>query len=189
MKTSSQHLLLGGLTLMMAACTPPDLDISATPAEIESEEISLTSAAPKVAQRLVLVASVKEGTKVRIGSAWLSLSVSHGWKQPTDDTAEVIPWFRIRIVNERDGSVHAERSILPNDIYAPNPMTFYGLDDHGVCRRAEERCEVPIRIELERQGPPSEGTVDVRWKATGYANADEAEGSNLEVRLVRPREN
>jgi hypothetical protein len=181
------HLRLLGLTLMVAACAP-DLDISATPVEIESEEVSLTPSAPRVEQRLLLVASVKKGKKVRIGNASLSLSVSHVWKGPQDGTSELTPWFRVRIVDERDGSIYEERSILVNDIHAPNPLTFYGLE-HPLCQQAEGRCEVPFRIEMDWQGPPAQGTVDVRWKATGYANADEAEGSHLELRLIRPQEN
>ncbi|OJH37388.1 hypothetical protein [Cystobacter ferrugineus] len=186
MNSPVPHLRLLGLSLMVAACAPPTpSDISATPAEIESEEVSLTPSAPRVEQRFILVASVKEGKKVRIGNASLALAVSYLWKAPQGGNSEIIPWFRVRIVDERDGSVHEERTTLANQ--ASSGWTFYGLN-HLLCQMAEERCEVPFRIEIDWQGPPAEGTMNVHWKATGYANAYDAEGSDIEVLLVRPRE-
>ena len=44
------------------------------------------------------------------------------------------------------------------------------------------------RIEIDWQGPPAEGIMNMRWKATGHANADGADGSNIEISLVRPQE-
>jgi hypothetical protein len=187
MKTPLPYLLSSSLTLMVAACIPdPVLDVSVTPVEIESEELLLTPAAPRLEQRLILVVSAKEGKKVRIGSASLWLTVSQVWKGPQDGTSEVTPWFRTRIVDERDGSVYAERAFLA-DTQAPSAPILYSFDN-PLCQRVEERCEVPFRIEIEWQGSPAKGTVDVRWKATGHANADGVEGSDLEVRLVRPQE-
>ncbi|WNG39954.1 hypothetical protein F0U61_44450 [Archangium violaceum] len=110
------------------------------------------------------MASPKEGEKVRIAHASLTLEVEHSWKGLDGGTSEVIPWFRY------NSSVH--------------PIRRYSLGPR-FCEQTEQRCETTFRIEIERQGPPAEGTVDVHWKATGYAAADEAKGSNLEVHLVR----
>lgn len=184
MNSPLPHPRLLGLALMVAACTPPPLpDTSVAPVETESEEISLTPSTPRVEQRLILVASVKEGKKARIGNASLMLAVSHRWKDPRGDTSETIPWFRVRLVDERDGSIYEEKTALVG-----NETGGLMLYDHPLCQLAEKRCEVPFRIEIEWQGLPAEGTMNVRWKATGRANAHATEGSDIEVLLVRPQE-
>ncbi|WNG14205.1 hypothetical protein [Cystobacter fuscus] len=179
MKAPLPHLLSSSLSLMVAACHP-GYTVPAPHSQVESVVMSLPPSAPRVEQRIVLVVAPKEGKKMRLEYASLSLDVDYSWQGLKSDTSESTPWFRVRIVDERDGSIYAERA---NDLDTLRPlMRIYRLD-HPLCQQAEERCEVPFRIELERQGPPAQGILNVHWKATGSALVHETEVSNIEVRL------
>jgi hypothetical protein len=179
MKVPLPHLLSSSLSLMVAACHP-GYTVQAPHSQVESVVMSLPPSTPRVEQRLVLVVAPKEGKKMRLEYASLSLEVDHSWQGLKGDTSESTPWLRVRIVDERDGSIYAEQA---NDIDPLQPLLQLYRLDHSLCQQAEERCEVPFRIEIERQGPPAEGILNVHWKATGSALAHEAEVSNIEVRL------
>lgn len=180
-------LLLGGLTLLVTAC--PSSNISGTAqasTRFQSEGVSLTPTAPRAEQRLALVASVKEGQQVVLSSTGMSLQVQFLWSGLDGSASLVNPWLRLKLVEEREGGFVGEEIFLARETRlssAAVSFAFY-LPNSASCQQDGRECAATYRFELERQGPPAQGTVDVKWEATGYAVGDGGAGEDIEVHLV-----
>jgi hypothetical protein len=172
-------LLLASLALLASAC---DGDVFAS-AELDVQTARLTAEAPRFEQRILLSVHPKPGKKVEFGhvSGWCRMEALR-WQAPEGETAGSPPWFRFRLVDERDGSIRSENVVLLGR-EAP-PATY----DRGVFRACDGKdlrsCEGTFRLELERQVPPAGGVVEVDWKMSTEALVSEFEEDELEVRLT-----
>jgi hypothetical protein len=169
--------LLGTLALM-TACPGTIVFVDAAH---PPESITLTAEAPRVERRLNVTALPKQGEKVEFGPFSMSFQAKPRWQppQPQEGSRVVEPWVRVRLVDERDGSVVAEQVAVLRAEGAQEVL--YGGDE--VCGEDVKRCEATYRLELERQGPPSGGVVDVEWGLDVSAWVSETRDGDLEVRI------
>ncbi|MFP2928703.1 hypothetical protein ACLESO_26605 [Pyxidicoccus sp. 3LG] len=167
--------LLGGL-MLMTACPGTTVFVDAAH---PPESITLTAEAPRVERRLNVTALPKQGEKVEFGPFKVSFSANPRWQPPQDVGPVVEPWVRVRLVDERDGSVVAEQVTVLRAAGAQEVL--YGGDE--VCGEDVKRCEATYRLELERQGPPSGGVVEVEWGVDVSAWVSDTRDGDLEVRI------
>ncbi|MCP3136453.1 hypothetical protein [Pyxidicoccus xibeiensis] len=151
-------------------------------AELDIQTARLTAEAPRFEQRFQLSVHPKKGEKVEFGpvSGWCRMEALR-WQAPEGETAAAPPWFRFRLVDERDGSIQEETVVLLGAETAP--ATY----DHGIfsaCDKDIRSCEGTFRLELERQVPPAGGVVEVDWKMSTEALVSEYEDDELDVRLT-----
>ncbi|CAM3207093.1 hypothetical protein G4177_34330 [Corallococcus sp. ZKHCc1 1396] len=166
-KAFQRLLLLGGLVLMTSACGGLDTLVEMQPPD---ESLELSASEPVAVRRVRMVAAGKPGTGTKVASRELTFVFSRYWVRPPADGSEVVyPWYRLRIVDERDGHVEDEDVIAfgPGSSESKVYLTpRLGPEDPA------DRFDVTYRLEFERQGPPSVGTIRVSWETFGSVMSD-----------------
>ncbi|RYZ39465.1 MAG: hypothetical protein EOO72_09115 [Myxococcaceae bacterium] len=152
---------------MTSACGGLDTLVEMQPPD---ESLELSASEPVAVRRVRMVAAGKPGTGAKVASRDLTFVFSRSWGRPPADGSEVVyPWYRLRVVDERDGHVEDEDVIAfgagssEGNVYlTPRP----GREDPA------DRLDVTYRLEFERQGPPSGGTVRVSWETLSSVMTD-----------------
>lgn len=117
----------------------------------------------------------KRGDSVRVHGVSLSIHVlSLGWKPAEGTTPPVLPWFRLRIFDEVDGRLLYELPVVFDRSHITNPEKHIRASHY-----LDVSPEKPLKqvdrsflLEFARQGPPSDGTIDVNWELSSYGFAD-----------------
>ncbi|AGC43412.1 hypothetical protein MYSTI_02083 [Myxococcus stipitatus DSM 14675] len=180
--------LLGlALALLTTGCLLLGSSVSGD-TKTDTAQTPLSPSEPVYRHRVKLyVGPKKRSDSVRVYDASLSIELSAiRWKPPTGQGAPVLPWFRVRILDEADGRLVHEQTYVFEDPRGADTLhrgggTYY-MD--VTPRDSPPRFEATYLIEFERQGPPSEGPIDVTWRlgASGMAHG----GEHLLVSLSYP---
>ncbi|WP_224250153.1 hypothetical protein [Hyalangium gracile] len=199
--------LLGFLPLL-AACQSSYSP--AEPVRFEGRAVQLTARSVRESRRVALKVTAKEAPTpspvpppgeeqeeappvaaedIEFELISLSFEVHHRWKNLSEKEMAVRPWFRVRVVDERDKRIVAERAVMVGDSRdAVHPLVL-GNPPIEVCRFTR-RCEATFRLEFERQElelvsqePPSESTLSSTWSVIANAQASNADGERLDVTL------
>ncbi|WP_147443523.1 hypothetical protein [Corallococcus sicarius] len=174
-------LLLGSLLLLAPACRGDGVEDWVT-ASTEVESVALTAAEPHFERRVLLVARARPDTGAKMSRVDLTFKTEQRWERPASGGSEVHPWFRVRLVDERDGQVLDEGIIIFGEERTPDSLTVW------LKRNEEEfsQFEGTYRFVLDRQGPPSAGTIHVNWSGVGEALTDADHLERVEVILSQP---
>ncbi|RKH02543.1 hypothetical protein D7V97_27790 [Corallococcus sp. CA053C] len=176
----SPLLLLGSLLLLTPACGVDDIAITQrTPVE----SILMTATESHSERRVHIVARAKPDTEAKLSLLSIHFNAQPNWLQSESGGSEVLPWFRVRLVDERDGQVVQERSTVVEDVASPETL------DLGPAVNTEDEValfEGTYRIEFDRQGPPSGGTVHVLWGAVTEVQTDGDHPERVEVLMTKP---
>ncbi|WP_342380008.1 hypothetical protein NVS55_10630 [Myxococcus stipitatus] len=152
------------------------------------DQTTLSPSDPIHRQRVKLfVGPKKRFDQVSVYHASLSIEMrAIRWKPPTGQGAPVLPWFRVRIIDEADGRLVEERTYVFENPRGADTLQFGGSPFYMDVTPEDEppRFEATYVVEFERQGPPSEGPIDVTWLlgASGMAYG----GEHLLVSLSYP---
>ena len=174
-------LLLGSLLLLTPACDPGVVEDWVT-ASTQVEAVALTAAEPHFERRVHLVARARPDTGAKMSRVDLTFKTEPRWERPASGGSEVHPWFRVRLVDEQDGQVLDEGITVFGEGGTPDSLTVW------IKRNEEEfsQFEGTYRLVLDRQGPPSAGTVHVNWSGVGEALTDGDHLERVEVILTQP---
>lgn len=204
---AARRALLLGCLLLLAACQSY---APAEPVSLEGQAVQLTARVVQRSRRMALKVTAKEAATptpeplpeegqeeeppvaakdIEFELVSLSFQVHHGWRNLSGKETAVRPWFRVRLVDERDDRIVAERTVLAGDDRSDVHPIVLGAPPLEVCRFTK-RCEATFRLEFERQElklgsqePPSESTLNSTWSATANAQASNADGDRLAVTL------
>ncbi|QSQ17520.1 hypothetical protein [Myxococcus landrumensis] len=183
----SLQLLGLALALLTTGCPLLGSDVSGD-TKTELAKTLLSPSEPIYRHRVQMyVGPKKRFDSVRVYDASLSIRLTGlQWKPPAGQDALVLPWFRVRIFDEADGRLVQELSFVfehprGTDTAQLGGATYY-MDVSP--RNLPSRFETTFLIEFERQGPPSEGPIQLSWElgASGMANG----GEHLLVSLSYP---
>lgn len=177
--THALRLLLGGLLLLTSACPGPSewLDQSGP-----AGSLTLTPADPQARLRLHVAVSARKGSGAKISSLYVGFMAEPRWQLSETDSEEVHPWYRARLVDEHDEQVVDESSFIIDEARPLGKMT---LSPHLDVDDDIERFEGTYRLELERQGAPSEGAIPVDWKTEISALTGAGHAEDLEVTFTQ----
>lgn len=173
-------LLLGSLLLLTPGCGVDDASVTQrTP----SESFLLTPEAPHSERRVRIVARAKPDTEAKLSLLLIDFKTKPQWERPASGGSEVHPWFRVRLVDERDGRVVEEHTTV---------VDAWDTSDQVSMRPAvnveEEvsRFEATYRLEFDRQGPPSDGNLHVLWSSVTEVLTDGDHPNHIEVLMLQP---
>ncbi|WP_147451027.1 hypothetical protein [Corallococcus llansteffanensis] len=173
-------LLLGSLLLLTPACdTGSDWVTQST----EVESLALTPTEPHLERRLHVVARARPDTGAKISVLHITFETEPRWERPEAGGSDVHPWYRVRLVDERDGQVVDERVTVFGEGSTPDSLSVgpdVDIEDEI------SRFEATYRLELDRQGPPSAGTLHVNWSVITEALTDADDLERVEVLLTQP---
>lgn len=176
-----RQLLPAALLLLTPACLSMN---SWAEKDSETESLTLTPAESHAEARLHVVAAPRAGKRAKLSSINLNVDMEQSWQPQETDVPAVQPWYRVRLVDERDGHVAAEDILALTE---PNKMYLVGLrPEVGLGDKEIERFEATYRLEFDRQGPPSEGPIQIGWKAHLSALTHEDDVKDIEVTLAKP---
>jgi hypothetical protein len=171
-------LLACAWALLTCACPGPDsLSLEAfTP----KSTLTLDAAQPHAERLLHLRTEVAPGKKVTFSEPRFSVDSSVRWDSRQAERSDVVPWYRVRLVDPRDGRVYDERVLVLA------PLSSYGYIGLGASLPLEgptRDMDVSVRLEFDRQGPPSEGTLSVEWMFYGAVSTDASSREGLQLTL------
>lgn len=166
-------LLPISLALLMCACDTPGF------VEDSTEEASLTldTAQPHAVRRLRLRGETRKGARAKFSRVELNVYSTVDWVPDEGARTDVLPWYRIRLVDDRDGRVHSE------DVVRVQPNIHYGslnVSADEALEASATTVDTSFRLELDRQGAPSEGTFDVTWKANATLLMDDGAPEDIQ---------
>lgn len=152
--------------------------------DTETESLTLTPTESHAEAQLRVVAAPRAGKRAKLSFIHLGFDMEQSWQPQGTDVPAVHPWYRVRLVDERDGHVAAEDIIVFVEAHAIYPV---GLrPEVGLGDKEAERFEATYRLEFDRQGPPSEGPIQIGWKAHLSAMTYEDDVKDIEVTLAKP---
>ncbi|MHA7633815.1 hypothetical protein [Corallococcus sp. M7] len=161
------------LTMTVSACVPErDWVMEEGPAE----SATLTASSPSAHPRLRVQAAGRKGSGVEVSLVDVAFVVEPRWELPGETSTGAQPWHRVRIVDERDDTVLAEHVFV---LKQPN-MT--GIMKLGIPVRMEDsasQLDVTYRIELDWQGAPAEGAIQVGWKPQVTVETDKQDKDDV----------
>lgn len=171
----ARHLLLGGLLLLTSACPGSNDWVERNG---PNGSLTLTPTEPQARVRMHVMIAARKGTGAKLSRLYLGFSAEPRWQLSETDSMEVHPWYRLRLVDERDEQVQDQSSFI---IDVPRPVGDVTLSPNTDLVDDIERFEATYRLELERQGAPSEGTIEVDWKSELSALTDSGDVDDFEV--------
>ncbi|QSQ23568.1 hypothetical protein JY651_00865 [Pyxidicoccus parkwayensis] len=171
---------LGGLSLMTTACENDVYLTTTAPRGV----FTLTPEAPRIERHLRVSLLPRFGERVKVRSLSVYVDAAWEWRRAEGETARVEPWLRYLLVDPRNGTVHLERSVVMRATSSPSSTGT--LSDIAVECENTRGCELDYLFILERQGPPSEGTVDVAVDVKGTDTRVSNGAVDYEVSLLDP---
>ncbi|RKG62531.1 hypothetical protein D7X30_04390 [Corallococcus sp. AB011P] len=168
------HALLLLLTLTASACVPErDWVMKEGPAE----SLTLTASSPSAHPRLRVQATGRKGSGVEVSLVDIAFVVEPRWELPGETSTGPRPWHRVRIVDERDDKVLGEYVFV---LMTPNVPGVMKLGFPVSMEDSASQLDVTYRLELDWQGAPAEGAIQVGWKPqvtveTGKEDTDDVE--------------
>ncbi|WP_223637917.1 hypothetical protein [Corallococcus sp. EGB] len=175
----ARRLLLGGLLLLPSACLIAPASMSRTG---PAGAFSLTPANTRTRLRMHMVVAARKGTGAKISGLNVGFSAEPRWQLSGTDSGEVHPWYRARLVDERDEQVLDESSVIFD---VPRPVGMVPLSPHINLDDDTERFEATYRLEFERQGTPSEGTIEVNWSSEVSMSTLSSDMRDFEITFTR----
>jgi hypothetical protein len=173
MEPRMRTALLLLLTLTASACVP---DRDWVMEEGPAESLTLTASAPSAQTRLRVQAAGRTESGVEVSLVGVSFVVEPRWELPGETSTEHQPWHRVRIVDERDDTVLAEHVFVFKQPNTTGVMTL------GLPVRMEDpasRLDVTYRIELDWQGAPAEGAIQVGVKPQVTVETDKEDKDDV----------
>ncbi|MCE9669913.1 hypothetical protein LY474_19120 [Myxococcus stipitatus] len=168
------------LTLLTTAC--PGDDHGWVEASTPPETMVLSPSEPRVQRRVQVRVAPKPGEKLEFSLLNLGIEATRlAWSTPGENIPEVHPWLRVRVFDERDERLVKEHVLVFDrpELTLPWPLAF-GPDLPKPLREFE----ATYRIEFERQGPPSDGTIQVDWRLDGSALTPYPDMKHLQLTLT-----
>ncbi|WP_164010641.1 hypothetical protein [Pyxidicoccus trucidator] len=175
--------LLGlAFALLTTACRPGYDQVEA-PASAETTTV-LSPSEPLLERRLHVRVAPKPGEKLEFLQLNFFIELTRlSWDVPEGAIPEVHPWFRVRVFDERDGLMVDEHVLI---VAGPETPPGWPLSFGPELDEKARVFENTYRIEFERQGPPSEGTLQVDWKpgATALTSIPDMEHLQFSLTLL-----
>ncbi|RKH46742.1 hypothetical protein [Corallococcus sicarius] len=173
-------LLLGSLLLLTPGCGVDDIVVAQrTPGEM----FLLTPENPHSERRVQIVARAKPDTEAKLSLLSIDFKTQPHWERPASGGSEVHPWFRVRLVDEQDGQVVEEHTTVVDDWDTSEEVT---LKPKVNVEEEVSRFERTYRLEFDRQGPPSDGTLYVQWSSDMEVLTDGDHPNHIEVLMLQP---
>jgi len=171
---------LAALALLVTGC--PSRDNGWVEAATPPEATVLTASEPRVQRRVQVRAAPEPGEKLEFSMLNLGIETTRlAWSLPDGNIPQVHPWLRVRVFDERDERLVKEHVLVFD---RPEPTLPWPLSFGPDLPKPLREFEATYRIEFERQGPPSEGTIQVDWRLEGSALTPYPDMKHLQLTLT-----
>ncbi|RKH07218.1 hypothetical protein [Corallococcus carmarthensis] len=170
-------LLSVGLALLACACDTSGFVEDST----EETSLRLDAAQPHVVKRLRLRAKTRADADAKFSHLSVNVSSSVRWSPEEGTRTDVLPWYRIRMVNDPGGEVQSER------VFVMKPFDhheYVSVSADADVKAPLDTADASFRLEFDRQGAPSEGAFTVTWKAYGTLYTDDGDPEDIQFTVT-----
>ncbi|RKG68760.1 hypothetical protein D7V80_11490 [Corallococcus sp. CA054B] len=122
-------------------------------------------------------AAGRKGSGVEVSLVDVAFVVEPRWELSGEASTGLQPWHRVRIVDERDDKVLSEHVFV---LTQPNVPGVRKLGFPVSMEDSASRLDVTYRLELDWQGAPAEGAIQVGWKPQVTVETDKEDKDDVE---------
>ena len=177
----ARGLLPLGFALLACACDTSGFVEAST----EEHPLTLDAAQPHVVKRLRLRGGTRDKARAKFTGVSLVVSTSVRWWPGEETRTDVLPWYRLRVVSDPDGEVQDELTLVMKP-FSHFDSLYLGASTELAA--PTDSVDTTFRLEFDRQGAPSEGALDVKWKAYATLYKDAGDPEDLQFTLTEEPE-